>query len=157
MNCNSKGALIYNIACLNEASEFFASVMTFSLWNRVHCTRNEKWGSSIETVPYWGKKIMKSRLEIFPGCGRWKWRYKVFFCKGSSRNYVGTLGGIASICFRFHFQQTLRIQIQGSQGCQKIRKIVRNPKLPIARLTIHPSLSKIKNNLPFFKEFWCIS
>ena len=24
-----------------------------------------------------------------------------------------TLGGIASICFRFHFQQTLRIQIQG--------------------------------------------
>ena len=43
-----------------------------------------------------------------------------------------TLGGIASICFRFHFQQTLRIQIQGSQGCQKIREIVRNPKLPIA-------------------------
>ena len=56
--------------------------MTFSLWNRVHCTRNEKWGSSIETVPYWGKKIMKSRLEIFPGCGRWKWRYKVFFARG---------------------------------------------------------------------------
>ena len=143
MNCNSKGALIYNIACLNEASEFFASVMTFSLWNRVHCTRNEKWGSSIEKVPYWGKKIMKSRLEIFPGCGRWKWRYKVFFCKGSSRNYVG---GIASICFRIHFQQTLRIQIQGSQGCQKIRKIMRNTKLPIARSTIQPKLSKIKNH-----------
>ena len=46
-----------------------------------------------------------------------------------------TLGGIASICFRFHFQQTLRIQIQGSQGCQKIRKIVRSSKLPIARAT----------------------
>ena len=61
-----------------------------------------------------------------------------------------TLGGIASICFKFHFQtdyqQTLRIQIQGSQGCQKIRKIVRNLKLPIARSTIHPSLSKIKNH-----------
>jgi hypothetical protein len=69
---------------------------------------------------------------------------------------LGTLGGIVSICFRFYLQQTLRIQIQGSQGCQKIRKIVRNPKLPIARWTIHPSLSKIKNNLPFFKEFWCI-
>ena len=68
-----------------------------------------------------------------------------------------TLGGIASICFRFYFQQTLRIQIQVFQGCQKIRKIVRNPKLPIARSTIHPSLSKIKNNLPFFNEFWCIS
>ena len=54
--------------------------------------------------------------------------------------YVCTLGGIASICFRFHLQQTLRIQIQGSQGCQKIRKIVRNPNLLIARLTIHPSL-----------------
>ena len=47
-----------------------------------------------------------------------------------------TLGGIASICFIFHFQQTLR-----SQGCQKIRKIVRNTKLPIARSTIHPSLN----------------
>ena len=68
-----------------------------------------------------------------------------------------TLGGIASICFKFHFQtdyqQTLRMQIQGSQGCQKIRKIVENLKIPIARLTIHPSLIKIKNNLPFFKEF----
>jgi hypothetical protein len=33
---------------------------------------------------------------------------------------------LSSICFKFHFQtdyqQTLRIQIQGSQGCQKIRK-----------------------------------
>ena len=32
--------------------------------------------------------------------------------------YVCTLGRIASICFRFHLQQTLRIQIQRSQGCQ---------------------------------------
>ena len=156
MNCNSKGALIYNIACLNEASEFFASVMTFSLWNRVHCTRNEKWGSSIETVPYWGKKIMKSRLEIFPGCGRWKWRYKVFFCKGSSRNYVGTLGGIASICFRFHFQQTLRMHTQGCHGCQMTRHFVRNSKILIARWTIQPKLNEIKNHLPLFDEFWCI-
>ena len=55
--------------------------------------------------------------------------------------YSATLGGIASICFKFHFQtdyqQTLRIQIQWSQGCQNIRKIVRNLKLSIARLTIH--------------------
>ena len=66
------------------------------------------------------------------------------------KDHQNTLGEIASICFKFHFQtdyqQTLRIQIQGSQGCQKIRKIVRNPKLPIARSTIHPSLSKIKNH-----------
>ena len=67
--------------------------------------------------------------------------------------YQYFLGGIASICSRFNFQQTLQIQIQGSQGSQKIRKVVRNSKLPIARSTIHPSLSKIKNNLPFFKEF----
>jgi hypothetical protein len=37
------------------------------------------------------------------------------------------LGGIASICFKFNFQtdyqHTLRIQIQGSQGCQDIRKM----------------------------------
>ena len=61
-----------------------------------------------------------------------------------------TLGGIASICFKFHFQtdyqQTLRIQIQGSQGRQKIRKIVGNPKQPIARSTMHPVLSKIKDH-----------
>ena len=67
------------------------------------------------------------------------------------------LEGIASICFRFHFQQTLQIQIQGSLGCQKIRKIVRNLKLPITRSTIYLSLSKIKYNLPFFMEFWYIS
>ena len=46
-----------------------------------------------------------------------------------------TLGGIASICFRFHFQQTLRMH---TQECQ-------------------PKWSKIKNNLTFFKEFWWIS
>ena len=50
-----------------------------------------------------------------------------------------TLGEIASIYIRFHFQQTLRIQIQQSQGCQKIRKIVRNFKLLIGRSTIYPS------------------
>ena len=64
-----------------------------------------------------------------------------------------TLGGIASICFRFYFQQTLRIQIQGCQGCQKTRNFMRNSKILIARSTIQPKLSKIKNNLPFFKEF----
>ena len=68
-----------------------------------------------------------------------------------------TLGGIASICFRLHFQQTLRIQIQGSQGCQMIRNFVRNSKILIARSTIQPKRRKIKNNLSFFKEFCWIS
>ena len=68
-----------------------------------------------------------------------------------------TLGGIASICFRFHIQQTLRMHTQGCQWCQKTRNFVRNSKILIARSTIQPKLSKIKNNLPFFKEFWCIS
>ena len=61
-----------------------------------------------------------------------------------------TLGGIASICFKFHlqtdYQQTLRTHTQGCQGCQKITNFVRNWKILIARSTIHPSWSKIKNH-----------
>ena len=64
-----------------------------------------------------------------------------------------TLGGIASICFRFHFKQTLRMHTQGCQGCQKTRNFVRNSKILIARSTIQPKLNKIKNNLPYFDEF----
>jgi hypothetical protein len=64
--------------------------------------------------------------------------------------YHSTLGGIASICFKFHFQtddqQTLRMHTQGCQGCQKIRNLLRISKILIARSTIHPSLSKIKNH-----------
>ena len=41
----------------------------------------------------------------------------------------------------------------GVSGCQKARNFLRNSKLLIARSTIQPKLSKIKNNLPFFKEF----
>ena len=37
-----------------------------------------------------------------------------------------TLGGIASISFRFHFQQTLPMHTQGCQGCQKTSNFVRN-------------------------------
>ena len=41
-------------------------------------------------------------------------------------------GGIASICFKFHFQtdhlQTLRTRTQGCQGCQKNTNFVRNWK-----------------------------
>ena len=66
------------------------------------------------------------------------------------RQIWNTLGGTASICFKFHFQtdyqQTLRTHTQGCQGCQKIRNFVRNSKILIARSTIHPSLSKIKNH-----------
>ena len=75
-----------------------------------------------------------------------------------------TLGGIASICFKFHFQQTLRTHTQGCQGCQKIRNFVRNSKILIARSTIHPILSKIKNHYwktskidAFFNGFWFCS
>ena len=64
-----------------------------------------------------------------------------------------TLGGIASICFRFHFQETLRMHPQGCQGCHKIRNFVRNSKMLIARSTIQPKLNKIKIHLPFFDEF----
>ena len=64
-----------------------------------------------------------------------------------------TLGGITAICFRFHFLQTLRMHTQGCQGCQKTKNFVRNSKILIARSTIQPKLSKIENNLPFFKEF----
>ena len=46
---------------------------------------------------------------------------------------------------------------QGCQGCQEIRNLVRNSKILIARSTIQPKLSKIKNHLPFSDEFWCIS
>ena len=74
-----------------------------------------------------------------------------------SHYVIHTLGGIASICVRFHFQQTLRMHTQGCQGCQKTRNFVRNSKILIARSTIQPKWSKIKNNLPLFKEFWCIS
>ena len=87
----------------------------------------------------------------FPATKKQKKELKLFQQLRLIETFVDfTLGGIASICFKFHFQtdyqQTLRMQIQESQGCQKIRKIVRNLKLPIARSTIHPSLSKIKNH-----------
>ena len=81
--------------------------------------------------------------------------YTLFWC---------TLGGITSICFRFYFQQTLRMHTQGCQGCQKTRNFVRNSKILIARSTIQPKLSKIKNhyeihvnslkNLNFSQNFW---
>ena len=63
-----------------------------------------------------------------------------------SRYLVRTLKGIASIGFRFYFQQTLWIQIQGCQGCQKTRNVMKNSKILIARSTIQPKLSKIKKN-----------
>ena len=66
---------------------------------------------------------------------------------------LSTLGGIASICFRLHFQQALWMHTQGCQGCQRTRNFERNSKILIARSTIQPKLCKIKNNLPFFKEF----
>ena len=42
--------------------------------------------------------------------------------------------------------KSLRIHTQGCQGCQKIRNFVRNSKILIARSTIQPKLSKIKNH-----------
>ena len=60
--------------------------------------------------------------------------------------YCYTLGGIASICFKFHFQTDYKQTLRTHQGCQKIRIFVRNLKILIARSTIHPSLSKIKNH-----------
>ena len=34
-----------------------------------------------------------------------------------------TLGGIVSICFRFHYQYTLRMHTQGCHGCQMTRNL----------------------------------
>ena len=80
-----------------------------------------------------------------------------------------TVGGMAQICFK-----SLRTHTQGCQGGPKTRNFVRNSKILIARSTIHPKLSKIKNHywntwkssinyfwilnffLPFFNVFWCI-
>jgi hypothetical protein len=77
------------------------------------------------------------------------WPLKLAWRKGIRMGDY-TLGGIASICFKFHFQtddqQTLRTHTQGCQGCQKIRNLLRISKILIARSTIHPSLSKIKNH-----------
>ena len=68
-----------------------------------------------------------------------------------------TLGGIASICFKFPFQtdyqQTLRTHTQGCQGCQKIRNFVRNTKILIARSTIQPKLNKIKKTVRNASKF----
>ena len=72
-------------------------------------------------------------------------RQHILFCLNLGGQF--TVGGIASICFRFHFQQTLRMH---TQGCQKTRNVVRNSKILIARSTIQPKLSKIENHLPFF-------
>ena len=53
-----------------------------------------------------------------------------------------TLGGIASICFGLHFQQTLQMHTQGCQGCQRTRNFVRNSKIIMARSTIQPNWVK---------------
>ena len=94
----------------------------------------------------------KSFLRFY--ISRWRWATHFYYfikaLKGTKvKRYVwpGTLGGIALICFRFHFQQTQRIH---TQGCQKTINFERNSKILIARSTIQPELSKIKNNLPFY-------
>ena len=53
----------------------------------------------------------------------------------------------------FIFSKNYGYRSRDLRGVKRPEKNVINPKLPIVRLTIHPSLSKIKNNLPFFKEF----
>ena len=59
--------------------------------------------------------------------------------------YISTLGGIASICFRFHFQHTLRMHTQGCHGCQMTRNFVRNSKILIARSTVPSSQNWVKS------------
>ena len=49
--------------------------------------------------------------------------------------------------------KSLRMYTQGCQGCQKIINFVKNTKILIARSTIQPKLSKIKNNLPLLINF----
>ena len=77
----------------------------------------------------------------------------IYYCHGSKstgketgKTHLCALGGIASICFRINFHQTLRMHTQGCQGCRKTRNFVRNSKILIARSTIQPKLSKIKNH-----------
>ena len=54
---------------------------------------------------------------------------------------TATKGGMAQICFK-----SLRIHTHGCQGCQKIRNLLRNSKILIARSNIQPKLSKINNH-----------
>ena len=112
----------------------------------------EKWKGNVSKWPL-TKKILGNDIDhiLFNDLTRDTIANNFVIC------FYCTLGGIASICFRSHFQQTLRMHTQGCQGCQKTRNFVRNSKILIARSTIQPKLSKIKNNLPFFKEFWWIS
>ena len=110
-------------------------------WKRL----TRPWGSQL----CWDSELKKSNSNFFLGV--------IFILSKGVLRLLCTLGGIASICFRFHFQQKLRMHTHGCQGCQKTRNFERNSKILIARSTIQPKLSKIKNNLPFFKEFSWIS
>ena len=56
------------------------------------------------------------------------------------------LKSVLNLNFVFLLWQTLRLQIQESHGCLKIRKNVANPKICISRSTIHPRCSKSKNH-----------
>ena len=128
-------------------------------WSNISCREG--------TIQMWSTlyQFMKKRKHLnitWKVCGISLWINKPFkceFCDYScdlkmhlvslhewKKPFKCTLGGIASICFRFHFHQTLRMHTQGCQGCQKAKNFLRNSKLLIARSTIQPKLSKIKNH-----------
>ena len=69
----------------------------------------------------------------------------------TSPNCEELLQSVLKFHFQTDYQKTLRMQIQASQGCQKIRNILRNQKTPITRSRIHPTISKIKNH--YWKTF----
>ena len=116
------------------------------------CQDHKHWGKSLFefafSYQHFLKDIWLSHAEQTIFC-EFKQSEKRLRIRGNANRQL-TLGGIASICFKFHFQtdyqQTLRTHTQECQGCQKIRNFVRNSKILIARSTIHPSLSKIKNH-----------
>ena len=61
---------------------------------------------------------------------------------------IATVGGMDQICFKW-----LRIHTQGCQGCQKIRNLLRNSKILIARS--HSCLYCSGNLAINFGRFWC--
>ena len=67
------------------------------------------------------------------------------------QGFKDTVGGIAYICFKW-FQITADAHT-GVSWVSNNQKFCEKLKILIARSTIQPKLSKIKNNLPFFKEF----
>ena len=145
-----QGAIIHEVCCL--AAQYFGRQSCHSAW-----------------------LLAKNLLKWFPLrllLLRW-FLLKVGFCNSLSTNAVSTnvtfflltckwgdshshTGRNCFNLFQISFSANTADAHPGVSGVSKDQKFVRNSKILIARSTIQPKLSKIKNNLPFFKQFWWI-